>query len=213
VARSRPRAHWQKRFDVAAPDPHEDPLGYHRWWSKHVMWPAAPKTFNEFWKKVDSYKRFNQWAEDHSVRFWFDVLIQHLIDMWEEGRGELRAEPIRNGRPGRPKVQENIQFQLCVLDSVIHGLLGPCDQHGRGSQHWLESVKILKHFFPEQFPTTWNRVNLRGRVNAYIRKYRMEEDEGIHSMIIEHVSRLNHMISMDYRERIQRHLGLERPAE
>src|SRR5690349_7906702 len=139
VKRKRVQSFWR------APDPDKHPLNYHRWWSKHIMWPAAPETFNEFWKKGDSCKQFHDWFRDRSVRFWFHSLMQHLIEMWEDSRGILKATPIRTGRRGRPRIKENIELQLCVLDSIIHGLLGPNDPDGRKSpRHWLEAVALLK---------------------------------------------------------------------
>jgi hypothetical protein len=187
------------------PDPDANVLAYWRWHNRVVVWPCSPTTFQQFWERIDSYKSLRLWAEEPAAfpRPWVHALLSHLSNMWQECRGQLKPTPIRTGRRGRPKVEINIERDLSILDLIMLGLLEK--NAGRIPRHWIESVKLLKHVFKDQFPETWNQQNLKPRVNAYLREHRAGGE--VKKQFDAVVAGSLYLVSSRYRQDMQIHLS------
>ncbi|MCH8040482.1 MAG: hypothetical protein IH977_09065 [Nitrospinae bacterium] len=189
------------------PDPNEV-LPYWRWYYEVVLWPAAPKTFQAFWKKVESCGLLKVHCETLIYGTeWKHALLYHLGEMWSIGskRGRLEPEVLETNKRGRPKQLQAIAWNLGVLDLIVHGLLGPTDLRRRPSKHWKLSVNLLKHFFPEKWEATWNRANLKASVNLYLRKHRLSDS--LYNELLTVLSRSTYLTSDKYRQDMQTHLS------
>ncbi len=207
----------QGTHEVALPpSPDEDVLGSWRWYFQVVMWPAAPKTFQKFWGLVESCAPLQNLCQPvmYDTK-WLHALIHHLGTMWFNEQGFRRMiRATRTGRRGRPRnvrsaepvltsssgLDGDFELCLCVLNIIVMGLI---QKPGEQSKHWRVSADLLKHFLPGKFPSTWDRQNLRARVNKYLRNHRPLAYEGFMRV----GERATHLTSDDYRQVITGHLS------
>lgn len=164
-----------------------DPNDVSPYWSlicKHVLWPSTPKTCHTFWQKVESCALLTVLCENTN----FELRVRHalmfqLTQLWMAGctREELQAGIVQTGRRGRPKHADDVLWEVCQLDLIMHFLLGPPRsrwkdpqrQQGDTAHHWAETLKLLAHFFPKTTSSIFpDRRTLRRRVNDYLRRHR-----------------------------------------
>lgn len=200
----------QREPSPAPPNP-DDVLAYWRWFYERIMWPAAPKRFQQFWRSVESCEILQLLCTPGVYDpVWLHALIYHLGEMWQAAKDKPKTQ--RTGRKGRPQhlrssePMEDPLLRLCILDLIVMGLLGSTDVKGRPpkhTKHWKVSADLLQYFFPEKYHDTWDRTNLKGSVNQHLREHRRLVLEGFTRVD----KRVSSLISDEYRQHIQAHLS------
>ncbi len=161
----------------------DDVLAYRRWYDEIAAGSAMPEGYQRFLQKVNASRLVQLLCSETSYDLaWRHALRTQIGVMWETFRyPQLTKRTQGKGRPQHFH-SENFTFHMCVLDRIVHGLLGDTDAYGRFSKHFNTTAKLLRDFFPEQCRESWTddkasekkrprRRRARERITLHLRKH------------------------------------------
>ena len=136
--------------------PHtSDVLVYWCWYDKVAAGSALPPSYQQFVELIASSKFLQLLCSSTTYALeWRHALRAHIGMMWEQGRF--------------PLPYDEFTTQICVLDRLVHGMVGPVDQSGTPSKHWDLTTQLLQHFFPHPGGDPWDAPRLKQRVAQWM---------------------------------------------
>ena len=180
----------------------DDVLAYRRWYDEIAAGSAMPEAYQRFLQKIEASKLVQLLCSETSYELaWRHALRWQLGVMWEHFRyPQLTHRIKRRGRPPHFS-SEDFTFHMCVLDRIVHGLLGFTDAHGRPSKHYATTAKLLQDFFPEHCRESWTddkaseekrprRRRARDRITLHLRKHPSAE-RAVRSLVEARVAALS----------------------
>ncbi len=180
----------------------DEVLAYRRWYDEIAAGSAMSEGYQRFLKKIEDSKLVQLLCSETGYELaWRHALRWELGVMWETFRYPQLTKRIKQrGRPAHFS-SEDFTFHMCVLDRIVHGLLGDTDAYGRLSKHYATTAKLLQHFFPEHCREPWTedkaseekrsrRRRARDRITLHLRKHPSAE-RAVRSLVEARVAALN----------------------
>jgi hypothetical protein len=131
-------------------------LAYWRWYDEVAAGSALPTSYQQVVELIASSKFLQLLCSSTTYALeWRHALRAHLGMMWEHGRF--------------PLPDDEFTEQICVLDRLVHGMVGPVDARGSPSKHWGLTTQLMQHFFPNPPGESWDANRLQGRVARWLK--------------------------------------------